>query len=566
MEQAVEQRRTLPARVAWLAGPSAGALFTITVVGFAAIRNDGYSHGTKAVSELGVVGAPAAGLFNLLGFIAPGLLIAWFSWSLLRVAQRRIGPLLLLGSGLLFAVAGIFPAELDKPEAVTSLGHVIGAIGSGLLWAAALFWMGPLLSRQFGLTSWGRVTPWFLLFLVVHSGWQVTFQATGQVLPGWGQRIGFLGYLLWFGVTGWLLWRHRDRNAQPRPSSRLQKWIKRVVLAVAVLLLLGAGWVTYMMNRPRECAVEAPGATGVRVTEAGLFANYFPAVSGRPGAAVLVIGGSEGGLSREAKRQAMALQAAGFSALQLAYHCAPGKPTGIVRVPLEEFTRALDWLGRRPEVDPAALGIVGYSKGAEAALLVAARRADVRAVAAGMPSSVAWDAIGPLSLALPGMRSSWTERGRDVPGLPYGSLSHQRGEAYGLHANGLRELARHRPALIPVDRIRAPTLLVCGDLDRIWPACEMAEQIIEQSAGAGRSTPVLLRYPQGGHGVFGPAYPANDKGARQWASMGGTPDSNSAARRDSWPRVVAFLSRALAPQARAQGENRRERSETRDAG
>lgn len=209
---------------AWLAAPFAGALFAVSVIGFAEARTDGYSHATKAVSELGAVGAPLGITFNLLAFIVPGVLLAWFGWSLARIARKRVGPVLLAGSGLLLALAGVFPAELDNYRSATTLGHVVGAIGSGVLWAAALFWMGPLLVRQFGLTAWGRLTPWFLSFLVVHSGWQVAFQATGAVLPGWGQRIGFLGYFLWFAVTGLLLWRgnveadDRDRSAASRPT------------------------------------------------------------------------------------------------------------------------------------------------------------------------------------------------------------------------------------------------------------------------------------------------------------------------------------------------------------
>lgn len=41
-----------PRRIGW-AGPLAALSFTVSVVVFAAMRTDGYSHATKAVSELG---------------------------------------------------------------------------------------------------------------------------------------------------------------------------------------------------------------------------------------------------------------------------------------------------------------------------------------------------------------------------------------------------------------------------------------------------------------------------------------------------------------------------------
>lgn len=336
-----------------------------------------------------------------------------------------------------------------------------------------------------------------------------------------------------------------DMQLARRRSPR-RIWIKRLALAAGLLVLAAVGWFTWMVNRPRTCAVEAPGETGIRLDGAGLLANFYPIAPGRRGPAVLVIGGSEGGLSREAKREAIALQAAGFNALQIAYHCAPGLPNGVTRVPLETFDRALDWLKRRPEVDPKALGVIGYSKGAEAALLVASRRSDVRAVAAGMPSSAVWDAAGIMALMFKGARSSWTEHGGDVPSLPYGSMSSDRGDTYGLHANGLKAIAQHPAAIIPVGRINGSMLLVCGDQDKIWPACEMAEQIALQRETQGHPRPLLLRYPRAGHGVFGVPYSAEDKGARYWGAMGGTPMSNMDARHDSWPKVLVFLRQAFA--------------------
>lgn len=96
--------------------------------------------------------------------------------------------------------------------------HALGATACGALWAAALFWMGLLLARRFGLNRWGRLTPWFLLFIVVHIGCQVAFRTTGMVLPGWGQRIGFVGCFCRSGVTGVLLWRQHDTAEQPQPS------------------------------------------------------------------------------------------------------------------------------------------------------------------------------------------------------------------------------------------------------------------------------------------------------------------------------------------------------------
>jgi len=84
----------------WLAGPAAAALFFLSLISFAAMRSDGYSHATKAVSELGAIGAPFAMAFNIVGFILPGILIIIFASRLMRKSESTHGPLLLAMSGV----------------------------------------------------------------------------------------------------------------------------------------------------------------------------------------------------------------------------------------------------------------------------------------------------------------------------------------------------------------------------------------------------------------------------------------------------------------------------------
>lgn len=326
---------------------------------------------------------------------------------------------------------------------------------------------------------------------------------------------------------------------------RWKVWGKRILIALGVLVLAFVGYASWAFNQPRDCPVVAPGLTGERIQTDSILANYFPGRGQGRRPAVLVIGGYDGGLGSEAQREALALQAAGFSALQIAHHCADALPNTMSRLPLERFTYAVDWLKARPEVDPARIGIIGYSKGAEAALTLAVRRPDIRAVAVGMPSSVVWDGMSPLSYIAGGLRSTWTERGDDVPSLPYGSWSHPRGGTYGVHSNGLQKVAEHSDAVIPIERTAAPILLICGEADTVWPSCEMSEMIQARLLQKGKAAPVLLRYPQAGHGVFGPALPAGSRMARYWSMMGGTEPANMAARQDSWPKTVEFLRQHL---------------------
>ena len=202
-----------------LAAPAAAVLFTGSLLGFAAARTDGYAHGTKAVSELGAVGAPHAAAFNVLAFVVPGILVVVLAAVIRRAAGPqgvRTGPVLLAGSGLALVVAGVFPVDMAHRGSAGSTAHTAGAMLTGVCWAAGLFWLGPLLRRDLGLRTLGRLTPWFVLFPLANIAWQVAWQAGGLVLPGWGQRIGFAGYFLWVALTGVVLaFGHREPVGYP---------------------------------------------------------------------------------------------------------------------------------------------------------------------------------------------------------------------------------------------------------------------------------------------------------------------------------------------------------------
>ena len=64
----------------WI-GLAATGLFAAALGLFAAL-DPAYSHLTNAVSELGVVGAPSQLAWNLIGFIAVGVLLAAFGRGL----------------------------------------------------------------------------------------------------------------------------------------------------------------------------------------------------------------------------------------------------------------------------------------------------------------------------------------------------------------------------------------------------------------------------------------------------------------------------------------------------
>jgi len=170
-------QRTLSANLG-LAGPLAAVLFLASLLGFAAVRTDGYTHGTKAVSELGSFGAPSALAFNLLAFIIPGLLVVLLAVAVRRAVGPRlgwVGPTLVALSGLALAAAGVFPVDMVDEGSPISAAHFAGAILTGVFWSFSLFWVGPGLRTRPGFQGIGRLTPWFVLFPVANLLWQAAY-------------------------------------------------------------------------------------------------------------------------------------------------------------------------------------------------------------------------------------------------------------------------------------------------------------------------------------------------------------------------------------------------------
>jgi dienelactone hydrolase len=205
-----------------------------------------------------------------------------------------------------------------------------------------------------------------------------------------------------------------------------------------------------------------------------LFGELFRPAS-PSGAAVLVLGGSEGGLSTI--DIAARLAARGHPALALAYFGETGLPTGVWRIKLEYFARALRRL-RDEEGDKVA--ILGISLGAEAALLTASRYPELVDGVVGIAPTAA---VGPGEFGRP----AWTHRGRAVPHMTVAQA-------------GNPSLTPAR-ALIPIEKARAPVLTAAGDDDAMWPSDEYARMIrerLERSPGRGHRH---LLYEGAGHGI-----------------------------------------------------------------
>jgi dienelactone hydrolase len=113
----------------------------------------------------------------------------------------------------------------------------------------------------------------------------------------------------------------------------------------------------------------------------------------------------------------------------------------------------------------------------------------------------------------------------------------------GLYLASLQDRQAVGRAVIPVERINGPILLVSGADDAIWPSSKMCEQVVGRLKKHNfRFSFQHLRYDGAGHLLAGPSRLASARsiGARGMA-LGGTESANAAASDDAWTKVCGFF-------------------------
>ncbi len=254
----------------------------------------------------------------------------------------------------------------------------------------------------------------------------------------------------------------------------------------------------------------------LRPGEAGVYGTLFTPLGGEPEVAALLIGGSGG---NEPRYVAELLAAEGIAALSVAYFGKEGLPPRLGQIDLGYFRAALSLLGAQLSHRDPTVVVMGQSRGSEAAMLTAIHFGDlVDAVVVTVPSNVV------------------------LCGYPMG------GPAWMLDGAPLTYVDDFGPgcdnpyAVIQVELVRGPIMLVSAGADEIWPSAPMARAISERLRRHGDlHGHELLEYPDATHslGYLRPVLPDG-------VVLGdlGDPPHTQAARADAWPKVLGFIQRS----------------------
>lgn len=282
------------------------------------------------------------------------------------------------------------------------------------------------------------------------------------------------------------------------------------------------------------------------ITVEGLVASfYYP--SGKDNLpTVIVVSGSEGGIATP-DIVAGLLASKGYAALALAYFEMPGLPEILEEIPLDYIEKAINWILNHKVVNREKIAMMGTSKGAELTLLTASTFPQIKAALATSPSCAVFQSLNPDPSASP--KSSWMYRGKPLPFVPFiytDDFLKQFSSGYPKHLEflplyqaSLKDEEAVEKAVIRVENIHGPILLISSDDDRVWPSKKMSEMIVGRLKE--HEFPFKyqhLSYDGAGHMAARPGY-------MPWPTpfyvKGGSPQRNGQVQVDIWKAVLKFF-------------------------
>ena len=242
----------------------------------------------------------------------------------------------------------------------------------------------------------------------------------------------------------------------------------------------------------------------------------------------------------------------GYIALALAFFNVEGLPQNLENIPLEYFLNAIRWLKSHPNVKKKHIHLYGPSKGGELVLLLASVYPDeINSAIAVAPSCVTFGGIPNEQL------SSWTLEEKPFPI----ALSPSKEDVYKqLESRNSVDLAQifiekmentqsFDNAFIHVENIQCPILLVSGAEDRMWPSSIYCDLILKR---LDRFNSSIFRqhlcYEKAGHMITNPYDPVMTEPFKHpvtglFYEVGGSPQAQADACKDSWKIIIQFLSR-----------------------
>ena len=307
----------------------------------------------------------------------------------------------------------------------------------------------------------------------------------------------------------------------------MKQQIIRAALGVVTLSLIVGGVYTARGEEPALTNKEDMHTTGSMILGVSFDGEFYSPLVPSKKLGVLVLGGSDGGIP---SRRARIIAENGFPTLALAYFKTRRTPEYLDMIPLEYFDQPIAWLIKNELTQGGKIVVLGESKGAELALLLASRKPEISGVVAFVPSAVVFQGM-PKVFWPP--RSSWSSMGKPIPFVPF-NLSNlpDKNNVLSIHRNSLKQQEAVKKALIPVNKIKGPVLLFSSKDDAVWPSDAMGDMIVR-----------VLRDQKFSYAYEHITYDNAGHTMTESYMMGGTEEGNRKARIDSTEKMLSFLNK-----------------------
>ncbi|NXS93220.1 ACOT5 thioesterase, partial [Jacana jacana] len=285
-----------------------------------------------------------------------------------------------------------------------------------------------------------------------------------------------------------------------------------------------------------ERAFLRDGVRRVPVREGRIRATLFLPPGEDPFPGIIDIHGLGGGLL---EHRASLLANHGFATLALAYYHYEDLPQKPTELHLEYFEEAVNYMLQHPQVKGPGVGLLGYSKGAELSLAMAAFLKNIRAVAS---------LNGPVAI------TSIPLRYRDKT---ISCLQHNDEKIKVIDSNILDYSdvaldvfqAPGNQSLIPLEKAEAQLLFIVGQDDHVVKSEYYATEVCKLLQAQGKENFQILSYPGTGHCIDPPYFPlypiGNHPLFHKRALLGGELVAYSKAQVHAWPQIQAFFNKYL---------------------
>ncbi|XP_009998053.1 PREDICTED: putative acyl-coenzyme A thioesterase 6 [Chaetura pelagica] len=206
---------------------------------------------------------------------------------------------------------------------------------------------------------------------------------------------------------------------------------------------------------------------------------------------------------------------------------------------LEYFEEAVNYMLQHPQVKGPGIGLLGYSKGADLSLAMAAFLKNISAVAS-LNGPVAITAV-PLCY-----------KDKTIPPLPFDErrikvtdshiLDSSEGSIDPFQAPG-------NQSLIPLEKVEAQLLFIVGQDDHVINSEYYAMAACKLLQAQGKENFQILSYSGTGHCIDPPFFPLYATGKHpifhKWAVLGGEHRAHSKAQVHAWLQIQAFFNKYL---------------------